>query len=143
MESKFNRIYKHIIKEFRVYGRIKLADVDHELITKLVHELRSIVEKSLDEQGDCHATQRLTGGRFNDDRRQIVDVETYISENQELQEKLLEPISDGEILDKARPQRKLKDDPSIIPILKKLVEDALDEAADCDYWYRYEKNYDE
>lgn len=128
--KKFNTLCEEIIKETIEYGRIRLTDEDHKLISKLTNELRPIVQDELDGKGDY-----MFSIRFDDNERIIRNVESFITHNKELIDKLLIPVEDETALSKEAPQRELKKDPSIIPILKDKIKDGLKEAADADWWY--------
>lgn len=141
MLKKFNLYCEEIIKEYQVYGRINLDEVDHELIKKLANDLRPDVKKQLERTGNPRIDQCECYGRFNDDRRQIVDVESYITGDKSIQDEILIPVDDESILEKGTKKRKLKDDPSILPILEELIEKALKEAAEAEYYYNYEKDW--
>lgn len=141
MLKKFNLFCEEIIKEFRVYGRIHLDEADHELIIKLTEEIRPKIKKQLEKTGNPRIDEYECCGRFNDSNRQILDVESYITGDKELQDEILEPLPENSVLNERAPQRKLKNDPVIIPILKDLIEKALEEAASAEYYYNYEKDW--
>lgn len=141
MLKKFNLYCEEIIKEYQVYGRINLDEADHELIIKLTDEIRPKIKKQLEKTGNPRIDEYDCRGRFNNGNRQILDVESYITGNKELQDEILEPLPENSVLNERAPERKLKNDPAIIPILKDLIEKALKEAASAEYYYRYEKDW--
>jgi hypothetical protein len=136
MLKKFNLFCEKIIKEYKTFKRIKLAESEYEFIKSLIEELRPEMREELEKYGDPRLDYHDCSGRFNDDKRQIMDIETYISDDKDLQEKILKPSDESQMY------YELIDHDSILEIMKDLVRKALKEAASAEYYYRHEKDWE-